>query len=57
MDWIRKVNPKTRSVEDWMRETKYTGDFTTALLKNVETLGAYYAGLMVNREKVLALVN
>ena len=57
MNWIRKVNPKTRSVETWMRENNYTGDATTIPLKNIETLGAHYEGLSVDKEKVLALVN
>ena len=57
MNWIRKINPKTRSVETWMRENNYTGDATTALLKNIEARGSQFEGLNVDKEKVLALVN
>ncbi|EMD31566.1 hypothetical protein CERSUDRAFT_100239 [Gelatoporia subvermispora B] len=35
MDWIRKVNPHTHSLEAWMREKGYTGELT-ALMKNAE---------------------
>ena len=58
MNWIRKINPKTRTVEAWMRENEYTGDPTTLLLKVLETNTGHYEGrLMVDREKVLALLN
>ena len=40
-----------------MRENNYTGDATTVLLKNIETLGAHYEGLSIDKEKILALVN
>ncbi|TFY83231.1 hypothetical protein EWM64_g794 [Hericium alpestre] len=36
IDWIRKVNPGTRSVEDWMRETNYDGSINVNLLKDIE---------------------
>ena len=55
MDWIRKINPNTRTIEMWMRENNYTGDSTAILLKNAENRERY-KGLRVNREKVLALI-
>jgi hypothetical protein len=36
MAWIRKVNPDGYTLEKWMRENKYTGQFDPQLLKNVE---------------------
>ena len=36
MDWIRRVNPKCRNLESWMRENNYTGRSTVSLLKNME---------------------
>ncbi|KAI0342005.1 NAD(P)-binding protein [Trametopsis cervina] len=36
MNWIRKVNPETYTVEKWMREHEYTGELTLGVLKNVE---------------------
>jgi len=36
MDWIQSVNPKGHTLEGWMRETGYTGDFSPGLLKNNE---------------------
>ncbi|KAI0700237.1 NAD-P-binding protein [Cerioporus squamosus] len=35
-EWIRRVNPHGHTLESWMRETGYTGDLDTNLLKNVQ---------------------
>jgi len=39
MNWIRSVNPRGQTLESWMRETKYTGEFDPSLLKNHEDNG------------------
>lgn len=36
MDWIRSINPKGHSLESWMRDTNYTGDWKSGLLKNLD---------------------
>lgn len=33
MEWIRRVNPKCKDVETWMREHKYTGKLRKDVLK------------------------
>ncbi|KAF7374914.1 NmrA domain-containing protein [Mycena sanguinolenta] len=40
MDWIRSVHPGTQSLEDWMRETNYTGGGST-ILKSREDYGSW----------------
>ncbi|RPD53955.1 NAD-P-binding protein [Lentinus tigrinus ALCF2SS1-7] len=35
-EWIRRVNPHGHTLESWMRETGYTGDIRTDLLKNMQ---------------------
>ncbi|EMD37836.1 hypothetical protein CERSUDRAFT_49689 [Gelatoporia subvermispora B] len=40
MEWIQKVNPDRWTVEKWMRETGYTGQIKSNLLKNLEEDGA-----------------
>ena len=56
MDWIRKVHPKTRTVESWMRENNYTGDGAVRLLKSMDNAGEHYSDLGIVRERVLELV-
>ena len=36
MEWIKRVNPRCRTLESWMRENNYTGKLKPDLLKNME---------------------
>ncbi|RDX42253.1 NAD-P-binding protein [Lentinus brumalis] len=36
LEWNRRVNPLGHTLESWMRETGYTGDINTDLLKNMQ---------------------
>ncbi|RDX42240.1 NAD-P-binding protein [Lentinus brumalis] len=35
-EWLRRVNPHGHTLESWMRETGYTGDINTDLLKGMQ---------------------
>ncbi|KAI5116170.1 hypothetical protein M0805_004986 [Coniferiporia weirii] len=39
MDWIRSIHPNVNTLESWMRENNYTGDFDRSTLKSIETFG------------------
>ena len=51
MDEIRRINPHTLSLEDWMRKNKYTGEVRLTTLKNSEDGKA----LGLNHERVAEL--
>src|SRR5258708_2334028 len=42
MDWLKSVHPRTKSVEQWMREEHYQGDLSLSLLKNAEDKAVKY---------------
>ncbi|EKM52887.1 uncharacterized protein PHACADRAFT_212085 [Phanerochaete carnosa HHB-10118-sp] len=37
MAWVRKVHPKVQSIEQWMRDDKYSGELDPLLLKGWES--------------------
>ncbi|KAI5116169.1 hypothetical protein M0805_004985, partial [Coniferiporia weirii] len=39
MDWIRSIHPNVHTLESWMRENNYVGDFDKSTLKSTETYG------------------
>lgn len=51
MDWIRKINPNTKSLETWMREVQYDGRISGDLLKNSEDKKA----VALDRERIALL--
>jgi hypothetical protein len=51
MEWIRKVNPGTYTLEKWMVENRYDGNWKEPLLKNVQDRQT----LKINTDVVAAL--
>ncbi|KAI5117438.1 hypothetical protein M0805_007008 [Coniferiporia weirii] len=51
MAWIRSVNPHGHTLESWMRENEYTGQFEAATLKSNED----FESLRRNREVIAKL--
>ena len=50
-EWLRQVHPNGHTVEKWMRETGYTGDFDLGTLKNMQD----GKGPRLNMERVALL--
>ncbi|PSR99449.1 hypothetical protein PHLCEN_2v4128 [Hermanssonia centrifuga] len=51
MDWVRRINPNTRDLEAWMRETNYTGKLNFDTLKGTEDAGDH----AINVERISQL--
>ncbi|KAI5117440.1 hypothetical protein M0805_007010 [Coniferiporia weirii] len=47
MDWIKSVNPNGHTLESWMRENNYTGDFDSTTLKLIEDSGSLHFNTVV----------
>ena len=53
MGWVRKVHPRTLSLEKWMETTEYTASYKKDVLKNVED---GKGRIQVNRQRAREVV-